>query len=1642
MFLVAAVAAIVGLLASAAGADTWTGAAQIGSPRSWAVPGNWLNGVVVPPPNDAATIGIVGDGVITLNPAQSAGGFFFQSFVNTTIGQPGELLTLVNPPWTGKPFVKTNEQVRDTYGCDYFTAGPRLAADLFLGDDFEIYMGTANNSSLMISGKIVGGFDKRITLFDDPAGAGTSRYNSLWFTADNAQYYGDVTVNTRPNGGGTSIKLADAGRLGTATITLNGNLAGLGLLGTAPGTPTWQNLYLNDILSRSGGASCPVVYADRSYQQNVFASQRDVLQYNLTQWIHWVTLDNPTGDSAIAFGSQSGQLRTHNGYTIYSDGLILGTSNPDVNTKTVYVNLGNYTEGLAGHRYMGGVNNLNRSINEAWFSGDPHPSLEDFGQTLIKAGLGILEFGYDNTQEIDYPDGSRGPASSGAKRIDEGVLRFNLPQSIGRTLAGTQPPIILNQVGGRVSAGVGIGWDGALPTFTVPGTVIGQSGALDIDTDGEDHNKDGTPEHAPQYTQFLDFFGNANIQNLRLGSSSRVGGVIWSPGLPSIISPNPDNVYHLGGGGGTLGITTPLTDWVPDESSSVEMATTGLLLPGRVILCYANPYTGKTVIYAGTLQLARDRPDSIAQSSELSVDTTCTRFDGTFTGPTKSPFAFQGPGQLLLDPTVAYNLPQPRPPAPAVLGGSPMLDGGAVGWTSNITLSSLSQIGTYGYTITSTLANPNPAGVATNLLHLGGEYSGTVGNRVTMTAATGWVITDNGTTPVALVKTGIYNDLDLTGGGPNTYTGGTAILGGEVIVSSADQLSIGPILIANGGRLKVTQTTTFANTLKGVTGGTPGVVWWNGSVIEVDEDQTAAFYGLIDNTLSPSTPFEKVGQGTLFFEYRVGGAPTAYPRGSSNQWGLKLTEGLVSVNQLPLGPATGNPDNGFLVCLGGDLIVRPAPLGTSTADPNYGFSGIASFQGTTSTLTVQDGALLRANGRWEHTFMGTVILAAQDSDGDPRNNIFHFSHNGTSEGPPIRDSRGTGTVDLRGGMVAMTTNGNFLAVMPQEADFTLRLNGGIYNGMPEATLNGNLTINALLPTGGPRIDGEVYSADRSVVAPTSWTIAGTGATAWRGTLEKVGPGIVTFSRSPGAPVTVAPPSTLRISGGTVNAGGAADPFTDTAVAGALLDIDNNATFNITAGSKQLNGLSGGGGTTNVAGGAALTVQNAVQNVLSLGAGASVTLRSAFGASQVSTLDAANASPGTATVSVAGGQTLTVAGAGGWFSIGPGSTLLKTGPGTLDINQRQSNGAGSTLTVAAGTVILSTNAGATGLPPAYAPGLVVGRLSGAFDTTSPNPATAVQAGVAQMNYAGYWDGIVWVDNATWVYSGQFYEDDGQVSFAENFDDNVLLRVDVNGNGVFDPGETWLNDVTWNSPTTSGPQALAAGQWYDFEARFGQGLGGIGPVSGWFVGLGWDTLGRGTLNPADYVTPPDSMFRRSLGGTPGTSVLLGDTSGAADASLLISGPYTVSWGITVQSGSAGNITLGGTNTSGTATFAGNVSLARSAALTAAAGGTVAFTGTVSGAGGVTKTGGGTVALSGSNIQYTGPTTVSGGLLRLSDATAFASAITDNAAVEFQATTGTWTFSQPLGGTGTVDKSGDGTLVLTAANSYNGGTTVSAG
>ena len=97
----------------------------------------------------------------------------------------------------------------------------------------------------------------------------------------------------------------------------------------------------------------------------------------------------------------------------------------------------------------------------------------------------------------------------------------------------------------------------------------------------------------------------------------------------------------------------------------------------------------------------------------------------------------------------------------------------------------------------------------------------------------------------------------------------------------------------------------------------------------------------------------------------------------------------------------------------------------------------------------------------------------------------------------------------------------------------------------------------------------------------------------------------------------------------------------------------------------------------------------------------------------------------------------------------------------------------------------------------------------------------------------------------------------------------------------------------------------------------------------------------------------------------------------------------------------------------------------------GGTLAFT----------KQGTGTQTLSGASIIYTGPTTISDGTLRLLGTTGFASDITDNANLILEQASGTWTLAKTISGTGSVNKAGAGTVILTGANSY-GATMISGG
>lgn len=102
--------------------------------------------------------------------------------------------------------------------------------------------------------------------------------------------------------------------------------------------------------------------------------------------------------------------------------------------------------------------------------------------------------------------------------------------------------------------------------------------------------------------------------------------------------------------------------------------------------------------------------------------------------------------------------------------------------------------------------------------------------------------------------------------------------------------------------------------------------------------------------------------------------------------------------------------------------------------------------------------------------------------------------------------------------------------------------------------------------------------------------------------------------------------------------------------------------------------------------------------------------------------------------------------------------------------------------------------------------------------------------------------------------------------------------------------------------------------------------------------------------------------------------------------------------------------------------------------------------SGATGVSKSGTGTVTLATIN-SYTGSTAINGGTLQLGDGTtngdiATSSSILNEGTLSFNRAGGSFTYANPVSGTGSIVKSGTGTQILSGTTTYTGDTTITAG
>jgi fibronectin-binding autotransporter adhesin len=262
---------------------------------------------------------------------------------------------------------------------------------------------------------------------------------------------------------------------------------------------------------------------------------------------------------------------------------------------------------------------------------------------------------------------------------------------------------------------------------------------------------------------------------------------------------------------------------------------------------------------------------------------------------------------------------------------------------------------------------------------------------------------------------------------------------------------------------------------------------------------------------------------------------------------------------------------------------------------------------------------------------------------------------------------------------------------------------------------------------------------------------------------------------------------------------------------------------------------------------------------------------------------------------------------------------------------------------------------------------------------------------------------------------------------------------------------LNTNTPNTPIT-----LGSGVTSTIEAPIA-GSGGINlQGSGTLIFSGENTYTGGTtIGSGSTLQIGDGGTRGSIAGNVTNDGALvfnrsdiisfgGDISGAGtlrqagSGTLILTGTNTYTGGTTIGSGSTLQIGDGGT----TGSIVGNV--INDGTLTFKRADTITFGGDVSGAGALRQDGAGTLILTGSNSYSGGTTIVSGSTLQIGAGGSAGSIIGNvaNAGALVFNRSNTVGFGGAISGAGEVRQEGNGTLVLSGANTYSGGTSIHSG
>ena len=1055
---------------------------------------------------------------------------------------------------------------------------------------------------------------------------------------------------------------------------------------------------------------------------------------------------------------------------------------------------------------------------------------------------------------------------------------------------------------------------------------------------------------------------------------------------------------------------------------------------GTLVLTGANTYSGGTTISAGTLQGdTTSLQGSIADNGTLAFNQTA---DGTFAGVIAGSGALtkDGAGTLTLSGANTYS-GGTTIDAGALQGDTTslqgnMVDNGALIFnqgSDGTFAGAISGAGSVTKTGTGTLtlggANTYGGGTTIDTGALQGDTSSLQGNVVD----DGALIFNQGSDGTFAGSISGSGNLDkegagtLTLSGVNTYGGGTTVNAGAL---QGDTTSLQGD-IANNGSVIFNQVPdgTYAGSISGsgaLTKDGAGTLiltgtntYAGGTTINAGTLQTGAGNITGDIVDNATLVFDQPANGDYAGVISGSGALVKQGAGTLTLDGVNTYTGATTIDSgtLALGA------NGSIAHTSGVALAAGATLDLSAA----GDQTVGQLDGAGGTVNIGDNALTidgAGNGSYGGVIAGSGSLV-KDGGGTQTLTGANLYTGGTTvndgelvigaggslaAGSPV-SVNGNGVLDVSaaGNQTLATLDGSGGQI--QLGGTTLSVGGGTYDGViagtggVEKTDSGTLTLNgtntytgATQVSSGSLIVGDATHASASVQSDI--TVANTASLGGYGSVN----GNVDVQSgghlAPGNPV-----GALTINGNLL------------AEQGSLLDFSfGTPGANITT--------PGQGHSVQVNGD--LTLQGAILNPLDAG-GFGPGLYNLF--NYTGTLTQANGG----IVPPAGGYTIQ-------YLTGTKQVNLITSAG-MDLNFWNANGLASSTQMGGGSGVWSqANANwtdATGSvtatrTPANA-FVIFGGDAGTVtvdDAGGAQPVTTLGIQFASDGYHLNGDTLT-LDSSTQSPLSEVRVGDGSAASAgwTATIDNVLTGAGLSKTGLGTLVLNGANTYTQSTQLTQGELAVSS------DANLGAASAGIDFEGGTLRIDG--TAFTSTARAITLGAPGGGFDIADAGNTFTVSQALTGSGGLTklgDGTLVLSGANTYSGGTTISAG-----TLQGDSSS----LQGNIT--DNAALLFDQAGDGTFNGSIAGSGAVAKQGAGTLVLNGAN-SYSGGTTVSAGTLQ-GDTASLQGNITDNASLVFDQA-GDGTYAGIVSGSGALTKQGAGMLTLTGANTYGGGTTISAG